>query len=179
MSALRDALAAKQVLTTHYDIPIKPRPVVDEIIGRLEEARRELLMANNSQSSPGTRAAKRVRDAEAQVAKVKTELDACFYRLHFRALKDDADMDALMLAHPPTEAQKAKNPDAKVDPDPYYVALLTACAVGSDLTEEEWQAELWSERWTEADRWNINGTGIFNKVDEANQRGFNDGIPFG
>lgn len=167
-SPLRAALAAKQVLTTHYDIPQKPRPFVDEIIGRLQQARQAAYIATGPRKKP----------AEAAVAKVKAELDACFYRLELRALKDDAERDVLLSAHPPTEAQKAKNPEQKVDPDPYYVSLLVACVQNSDLTEDEWRAELWSDRWTEPDRWNQNGTGLFNKLDEANERGYNDGIPF-
>lgn len=178
-SPLRKALAAKQVLTTHYDIPQVPRPTIDAIIERLNEARQAAYRAH-SPGATGTKAQreKTAREADAKVAEVKAEFDACFYRVEFRALKDDADMDALVNAYPATEAQKAKDPEAEIDMDAFNVAYLVACVQNSDLTEDEWRAELWSDRWTAADRWNSMGLGIFNKVHEANQRGFNDGINF-
>jgi hypothetical protein len=194
-SGLRAALAKKQVLTTHYDIPLVERTVVDEIVERLQTARRARLIAP---FGDGTDAEVRtaIRKADAAVKAAQVELDACFHRVTFRGLPGDDDLDALVNRYPPTEAQVAEAQAAidkakadgvakddlpslpQIDPDPFNLAYLMACVQDSDLTEDEWREELWSERWTPQDRSNAQGTGIFDRVHQANQRGFNDGIPF-
>jgi hypothetical protein len=189
VSGLRDALAAKQVLTTHYDIPMKPRPFIDAIVERLNEARQEAYRAKMP-GAMGTKAQreKRIRETDAKAAEVKAELDACFYRQEFRGLESDADMDALYNAYPATDEQLAKakaenekrekageepEPLPDLDLDGFNCAYVAACAVDSDLTAEEWRAALWSKQWTRADR-----DALFSRVHQANTYEFKVGIPF-
>lgn len=188
MSGLRAALDAKEVLTTYYDIPLKPRSVIDPIVERLQDARQEAFRAN-SPGAMGSKAQreKRAREADAKVAEVKAELDACFFRQEFRALESDADLDRIINAHPATDEQiataKAENekreaagddplPVPDLDIDGFNCAYVAACAVDSDLTADEWRKQLWSKRWSRADR-----EALFARVHQANVQEFNLGIP--
>jgi hypothetical protein len=181
VSPLRKALAAKQVLTTYYDLPLVPRATIDKLIPPLEEARRSLLVAPYTNGT-ATQKKAAVNKAAAAVEDAKAKLDACFYRVEFRGLPGDDDLDALINAYPatPEQIEKAKAAGAEgddvpqIDMDPFNVAYLHACVVDSDLTEDEWREELWSDRWTPADR-----RAIFDRVHQANQRAASDGIPNG
>jgi hypothetical protein len=176
-NGLRAALAAKKVLTTYYDIPIVDRQTVDAIVERLQEARADVTRYRHADEPMFV---KRFKEAQESERAVKAELDACFYRVTFRALKNDAQIDRLLNAYPATEEQieKAKAagtaeadlPD--LDTDSFNVAYLVACILNSDLTADEWRAELWSDKWTEPDR-----AAIFARVHQANTAEFNVGIP--
>jgi len=164
---LRAALAAKTTRVEHYDIPVVDSSTVDKIVTRLNQARQLSLMANLGDD-------KAAKDrAVAELAAVQTELDACFHRVEFTGLTSDADLDALLNAYPATAEQKAKDPDATTDPDGFNLALLVACVVDGDgMTVEDWREELWSPKWTRADR-----NALFQAVSAANQREFSADIP--
>ncbi len=169
---LRAALAKKQVRTTHFDIPIVDSDTVDAVARRLQEARQAATVARYQDP-------KKLPELEREVEKLKAELDACFHRLTFRGLPGDDDLDRLMNQHPYT-GDLTGDERPPYDMDGFNVALLVACCKNGDgMTEDDWREELWSERWTPQDRLNQSGTGIFNKVLEANQRDFSAGIPNG
>jgi hypothetical protein len=92
-------------------------------------------------------AARRVSSAlRQQVEDAAARLDACFRELTIRALPP-ADLEALVNAHPATEAQRDKVPDAAWNRDTFAPALLAVCvfdepgATEPALTESEWVQE--------------------------------------
>lgn len=164
---LRAALAEKKTRVEHFDIPIADSDTVDKLVGRLNDARQALTFANISDDKAAQ------NRAQAEVDKVQAEVDACFYRVHFKGLSSDADLDALMNAHPPTDEQRDKG--LAYNPDTFDLALLVASITGDDeMTEDEWRAEVYSDKWTRADR-----RRLFDTVTAANTQSFSDSIPKG
>ena len=137
--SLRAALAAKRVREAVY-----PLAVEDDLEPRkrLEEARARRLMLSVSRQ----RDEAAIADARAEEDAAQTAVDACYYPLRLRGL-GAADLEALRQAYPP----KPDDEDADFDEDAFRPALIAACAVDSDLSGEEWAAELSSDRWTLAD----------------------------
>lgn len=173
---LREALAQKKVRIEHFPIPLSDAEIIDPLAERLQLARNVALRASLDDDQ------KAKDDAAAKVKAAEAEVDKHFWKVGFKGLTSDADFDALINAHPATEAQKAAAKAdgteddvlAKmVDLDEFYLALLAVCAVDTDgMTADEWRAELWSERWTKADR-----KALFATVDRANRRDFSGLLP--
>lgn len=169
---LRAALAAKQVRTETYRIPIEDWPTIEPLAEALQQARNVAYRAEMGDD------AKAKAKAKTDVAAAQRKVDACFWPVEFRGLTDDADFDALINAHPATPQQvaaaaKADEDKPTMDLDGFNLALLVACIVDGDgMTVDDWRAELWSERWTRADR-----SALFATVMRANTRSFSDGIP--
>ena len=155
--SLRDALAAKQVRTAHYDIPLADSQTTMDAGKALQSAKQSFFIADLGDDDALKKAAKVALD------KAQAAFDACSYRLDLRAIPD-ADRDALRNEHPDDES-------VKVGEDPFVYALLAA-SVDGDVTAEEWRTELHSERWREADRNELLGL-----VLDVNLRPFSAGIP--
>lgn len=143
MGNARSFLKARKTRTTTYSAC-----VVDEAV--LEAAEAELAAAR--------RAAHLVAIAkdEAQQAEADARLEAarqavaeCVDTLTFHNLPAH-EFEALMSAHEPSKTQQANGEQWNADTFP--PALIAACCQDSDLTEDEWAAELSSDRWSLADR---------------------------
>lgn len=143
-SPLRAALAAKTKLRTYFDVATAPSEVVEAAKQRVDIAQ-QLVSATLLSPDDDVRAR-----AQQELDKAKAGLDECFHRVWFSGL-NETDFDALVALHPPTEAQAAKK--WLWNSDTFNYALLEACAVDSDLTADEWEAELNdAKRWTRADK---------------------------
>lgn len=178
MSGLREALAAKKVRTEHYPILLVESDVVRPLAEKLQQMRNVAFGASLGDDQ------KAKDDAAAKVKEAQAALDACFWDVAFQGLRSQGDFSALVNAHPPTDEQvaEAKRDGADeaaiekmMDMDGFHVALLMACIVDGDgMTAEEWRAELWSAKWTNADR-----EALFMRVEMANQLPASQLIPNG
>ncbi len=87
--------------------------------------------------------------------------------------------EALLSQHEPTE-QQVKDATTKGQQRPAFnvdalvPALVAACTVEQDMTEQEWTAELSSERWSAAER-----NELFDVALAVNTRGRSQHVPFG
>lgn len=143
-SPLRAALNAKTSLHTFHEVAIVPQPQIEAAKRRLDVAR-QLVAATLMHEDPDVRA-----KAEQAHDTAQTERDACFYRIEFRGL-GLTEFDALVKLHPPTKEQS----DNKWlwNPETFDFALLEHATVDSDLSAEEWAAELADEeRWPAPER---------------------------
>jgi hypothetical protein len=77
-----------------------------------------------------------VTAAGADVEEAQAQLDACYEQLIITALPP-VEMEALLAAHPATDAQRAKDKTV-FNQDTFVSALLAAC-IDSDVTESDWQ----------------------------------------
>lgn len=168
-TGLRGALAARKARLSHFDIPVADSDVADASARKVERLTNmlNLLRVQDGDTESVKRLEKQVEDA-------KTELAACFHRIHFRGLSGE-DYDALLNEHPPTAEQKKEKDEQGrpplFNPDTFIPALLEACYVGDDgMTADEWKAEL--EDWPWPDRVDLQRA-----VTNANTRPFSDGIP--
>lgn len=163
---LRAALAKKTTLRTYFDLSVVDSEDV-EAAQRQVDVARQLVAATLLSDDPA------VTDrAEAALEQAQAGLSECFHRLWFRGLGYD-EFDALVALHPPTDAQRAD--DWLWNPETFNYALLEACAVDSDLTAAEWEAELAdAERWSRADRTRVIGMAL-----AANQQTMSDAVPKG
>lgn len=134
---LRAALAAKRSTETWFDLQVSDSTEAEQT---LEQASRQLRLA--LLTSEG------VAEAEAAEQAAREALAACFHRLRFHNLPAH-EFEALVGEHEasPEDAEQGEVWNRKT----LTPALLAACAVDSDLTAEEWAAELASERWNAAD----------------------------
>lgn len=143
-SPLRAALNAKTSLHTFHEISTSPQPAIEAAKRNLDVAR-QLVAATLMHDDADVRA-----KADKALATAQAERDACFYRIEFRGL-GLTEFDALVKLHPPTKAQA----DDKWlwNPDTFDFALLEHAVVDSDLTAEDWQAELADEeKWPAPER---------------------------
>lgn len=160
---LREALAAKKSRVSHFDVPIVDSDVVDEISTRVRAIDERLDFATTLKNEEMAEAARK------DLAKVKAELRACFYRISFTGLPL-ADFDALVNEYPPDAEQSKRGEVWGAD---FIYALIEASVIdGGGMTTEEWKAEMDSARWTRADR-----AAFFNAVLSANTQQFSEGIP--
>lgn len=140
--SLRDALARKRQRETFYDLeiadPTEPRE-------KYEAARAALRLAEMRHGKDSDEAA----EARESLSAARAEWSACTYRITFRNLPSD-EYEALVAAHPPTKEQQDKGD--QWDRATFAPALIAACAVDSDMSEDEWVEELKSDRWPVADR---------------------------
>lgn len=139
---IRDALAKKRQRETFYDLEVADPTEAKE---QFEAARAALRLAKLRAGDGSPEAA----DAQAAVDEAREAWMACTYRVRFRNLEPDV-YEALVAAHPPTKEQEAKG--EQWNRATFAPALLSACAVDSDLSEEDWAAEFKSGRWPVADR---------------------------
>jgi hypothetical protein len=115
---LKDRLAARKRPSTSYSLRVDDDTA----------ARAELAAAQQYRSPTGSSDAGRVAAAQAAV-------DACYEQLIITALPP-VEMEALLAAHPATDAQRAKD-KAVFNSDTFVAALLAAC-IDSDVTEADW-----------------------------------------
>jgi hypothetical protein len=141
MSAFRARLKAKKHRTTTYDMIIVEESVAEAAEMNLGGAERDLRRAkvNGDESE--------IAAAEAALEQAKEQVRACYDSLTFRALPSH-EFEALISAHEPTKEQQKEG--AQWNNDTFSPALLAACCVDSDLSEDEWAEELAS--WSVADR---------------------------
>lgn len=175
---LRAALKERKTRTTWYDMPVEEFSVCQERARALSMATQTLAAAEALTQREG-REREDVRDALQQardaVDAARKELNACFHRITFRGLPE-AEFDALVQLHPPTNAQLEEAQEKDQDPplfneETLYPALLEVCAQDSELSAEEWREEL--KNWTRAERRDIRA-----KVMEANVRSYATALSF-
>jgi hypothetical protein len=138
--SLREALASKRSQQTHYDLVIGD-PAEPE--AALQTATADLRLAQMREDEDATSAAR------TSLEEARAALQACLHRIHFRPLEPDV-FEALIGAHEPTKEQQKDG--ERWNPTTFRPALISACAVDSELDESEWAAELTTKRWSHADR---------------------------
>lgn len=141
MSAFRARLKAKKHRTTTYDMVIVEDEVADAAELNLAGAERDLRRAKVGDDED------EIAVAEAALEQARAAVKACYDTLTFRALPSH-EFEALISAHEPSKEQQKKGDQWNTDT--FSPALLAACCVDSDLSEEEWAEELAS--WSVADR---------------------------
>lgn len=141
MTSLRDALAAKRRQHATYPIPVASAAETEAAAGGLAVAERVKRAAAVGDD------ADRQATADAGYEQARAAFEACYHVLELEALSPD-EYEALKAAHPPVD----RDGDEDVDVATFRPALIAACSVGSDLTEQEWAAELSSDRWSQGER---------------------------
>lgn len=166
LSPLRKALAAKTTLRTYFDVAIVDTETV-------EAAQRQVAVAEQLVAATLLSEDQEVTSkAQAMLDQAKARRDECFHRIWFRGLSE-VDFDALVALHPPTDAQRKDGWAWNVETFNY--ALIEACAVDSDLTAAEWEAELSdADRWTRADK-----VQLVNAALACNRQTMADAVPKG
>jgi hypothetical protein len=141
-SDLRDALSRKRRPSRTYRMLLTDP---QEAQTALEEAQAQarIVFLRQEAGSPDREA------AEAEVLAAKRKLEACWHKVVLRGISAQRFTD-LVAKHPPTR-------DGKLDgdqwnPETFQPALIAACAEDSDMTEQEWAAELDSDRWPLGER---------------------------
>lgn len=131
MSDLAGRLKARQLPRTVAYLQI-------EFSDELEAAQRDLAEA--------TRDLRRAQDrndefligqAQTRVDRAQARVDEGFAEIPLRALPP-AEFEELMLAHPATDAQKDRQPNATFNPDTLIPALLAACAEVDGMGLDDW-----------------------------------------
>lgn len=155
MPSLRETLAKKRAHSTSLTFPIGEEGAAAK--AELEDAEQNERVTNAV--AKGADSAEVIKRAVDRTKKARRAYEKHSITIHFRGLTDD-EWDALISAHPPTEEQQAKE---KADDVPaeqrqlvnaktFLPAALAVCALDSDLSEEDWIAELASDRWTSGER---------------------------
>lgn len=126
-SKMRTRLQARKPRQTFYDLPTAGEE-------QLDAAERALTTAQAS-GDPGA------------VAAAVAALEACRDRLVFQALPAH-EFEALIAAHEPQESDRASGDQWHAET--FVPALIAACIVDSDLTEDDWKQEL--AGWSVAER---------------------------
>lgn len=106
---------------------------------------------------------------EARITAAKAALEACYVEVTIQALEPDA-LEKLIGKHPPTEAQEKRG--GVYNPDTFPAALLAACLLDSDITEEDWLEYLNKGPLSAGE-----GTALFNKAWAVNYRAPDPWIP--
>jgi hypothetical protein len=96
---------------------------------------------------------RKLEDLEAEHDSLEAAVNDATEIFVFRGLRRDA-LDKLLDAHRPTKAQTEKNkekglPAPDWNPDTFPPALLAACCVSHDLSDDDWKV-----LWHDADEWN-------------------------
>lgn len=165
-SPLRAALAKKTKLRTYFDLAVVPSEDVETAQQRVDIAQ-QLVAATLLSPDDDVR-----ERGQTELDKAKAARAACFHRIWFSGL-GETDFDALVRLHPPTPAQEADK--WPWNPDTFNYALLAECAVDSDLTAEEWEAEVNdTERWSRADKARVIAAAL-----ACNQQTISDAVPKG
>lgn len=149
MTSLREQLARKRAHTTSLTFPLGEQG---------EQAKAELDAAENAERlasivAKGEDAEQAVKRAEERTKKARRAYEKHSVTIRFRGLTEE-ERDALMSAHPPAEDQSDKPEDEQetVNRRTFLPAALAVCALDSDLSEEDWAAELGSDRWTAGEK---------------------------
>lgn len=151
---VRDRLRAAKWRTWHFDVPVADEATIDAAREALAAAEQAVAFAEMTEAD--------VKAAEKALAAAKAKLADCFERIEVRPLTSDADMDALLQAHP-----------VESDAAAFNLALLMACLVDDrGMSQEEWRDLL--DSWPRPDR-----NALFALVREANMRPSYDAIPKG
>jgi hypothetical protein len=154
---LRDALNRKRVTRTYYDMPIAGTEEIDAARTALDRAG-QVAVATLMSDDEDIRSR-----GDAALAEAREGLAECFHRIWFRPI-GLSEFDALTSEHPPTTAQRKEG--HPWNPDTFIFALLAVSAEDSDLSEEEWAAELADEKkWPAPDR-----NGIYNAALRAQRQ---------
>lgn len=149
MTTLREQLARKRAHSTHITFPLGEDG--ERAKAKLEEAERDRALA----VALGRKDDGAIRQAERRVKAAQKAYEQVSLTIRFRGLTEE-ERDALMSAHPATDEQitKWQQNGGKEEEKPHFdlrtflPAALAVCALDSDLSEEEWAAELASDRWT-------------------------------
>ena len=149
MSSLREQLARKRAHSTSLTFPIGEEG---------EAAKAELEAAENAERlaqivAKGEDAEQAIKRAEQRTKKARREYEKHSVTIRFRGLTDE-ERDALMSAHPPAEDESGKPEDERetVNRATFLPAALAVATLDSDMSEEDWAAELASGRWTAGER---------------------------
>jgi hypothetical protein len=161
MSALRDALEAKEAHVVTVRIPVAKQAIVEDRQEALREAKQRRGLAEYQSD------AKALERAQGAVEAAQGALDACLFTIHIQGLTDDGDYDALITKN------TAAGDDGELDWDAFCLDLLAACVLDSDLTADDWRKELWQPKWTRAER-----AELFRAVNAANTT-TGSGVPNG
>lgn len=157
---LRSALASKRGNETHFDLLISDPTDAEASLSQAEAALRLATIRD-----------KDVEAARASAEQARAEMAGCFYRLTFRNLSPH-EFEALVGAH---EASAEAAAEGEVwDREGLTPALLAACTVDSDLSVEDWAAELASDRWSAADK-----LAVYRAVLDANIKQRSASLPKG
>lgn len=131
MAGLADRLRSRQLPRTVVHLQVEFSDEMDAAQAELAEATRDLHRFRD-RGDPFL-----AEQAQARVDAAQARLDEGFAEIPLRALPP-AEFEELLLAHPPTEAQKQRNKDVQFDPDALIPALLAACAEVDGMTADDW-----------------------------------------
>jgi len=155
-TGLRDQLARKRakVVTAYFPLD----EAGEKAVQRLEQAQKELQFGNVIKARQGDKSTLDIAALEQSVADAEAERDKHCLALRFRGLSED-ERDALASEYLPDDIpadlkgedrRKAEEANAaKVKEWTYHA--MAAAVLDSDLTADEWKAELTSERWSAGD----------------------------
>ena len=154
MTSLRQQLARKSAHSTSLTFPLGEEG--ERAKAELDAAEQGLKLVQALHKDASTRADVE-KAAKQRLAKAEREYAKHSVTIRFRGLTDE-ERDALISAHPPTPEQevadqgKPEEERASINRATFTPAALAVCALDSDLTEEEWTAELTSDRWTAGEK---------------------------
>lgn len=169
--SLRKALAGKTRTSAEYRVVVSDTTDADKALSSAVREQR-LATARHEPGSP------EVAAADVAVAEARKQVEGCFYPIRLQSLPPH-QFEGLLSQHEPTE-QQVKEAEAKGLPRPSFdvdalvPALVAACSVEQDMTEQEWTEELTSERWSAAER-----NELFDVALAVNTRGRSQHVPFG
>lgn len=148
--SLSAALARKQRREEYYDVLIDDPTAAEAAVKVAERGVLDAALEHGADSDE-------VTAAQTQLAASHQQLADCYHRVVLRNLPP-AKFEALVAAHKPTKAQE--DAGAMWNRTTLAPALLAACAVDSDLTEEQWAEQFASGLWSMADRDGIFGAAL-------------------
>lgn len=146
--SLREQLARKRAHVAIFRI--NPDEATDELQQRAAEAASTAKIATLTRTLDDEQKAK----LQAEADQLQAEYEAACLEFRFRGLSPD-EWDALISEFTPPELTDEEKADGK-KPDPidltlYTAHLLAASAEDSDLSADEWLAELQSGKWSKAE----------------------------
>jgi hypothetical protein len=149
MTSLREQLAKKRAHSTSLTFPLGEAG--ERAKADCDAAERTLQLAQVMNNADGEKAATpRLRKAQTAYKKVSVTIS-------FRGLTEE-ERDALVSAHPATAEQEERQKDlpeeqrSNIDRATFLPAALAIAALDSDMTEQDWTAELASDRWTAGEK---------------------------
>jgi hypothetical protein len=153
VTSLREQLARKRAHSTSLTFPLGEAGERAKTV--LEDAERTLQLGKIT--AKGNTAV--TKPFEAKVKRARAMYAKNSVTITFRGLTEE-ERDALIAAHPPTADQQAKEKKedvpaeqrSLVDRATFTPAALAICALESDMSEQDWVAELASDRWTAGEK---------------------------
>lgn len=131
MADLASRLRARQLPRTVVRLQVEFSDDLDQAQADLAEASRDLRRFTDRGD------AELVEQAQARVDAAQARVDEGFAEIPLRALPP-AEFEELLLSHPPSDAQKARDGSAQFNPDTLVPALLAACAEVDGMTVDDW-----------------------------------------